>query len=82
MDPHRLGDPGAERDPHAHDRRSGDFLSGGEAWPAYRRGEIDGSRFGVYGTENWRPAEIRGNAVKDLAAMNKVETLRWDEWVA
>jgi hypothetical protein len=26
------------------------------------------------------PAEIRGNAVKDLAALNKIETLPWDEW--
>lgn len=66
--------------PHAHDLRPGDFLSGGEAWLAYRRGEIDASQFGVYGTQNWGPAEIRGNAVKDLAAMNKVETLPWDEW--
>ena len=58
--------------PHAHDLQPGEFLSGGEAWLAYRRGEIDASQFGVYGTENWGPAEIRGNAVKDLAAMNKV----------
>jgi hypothetical protein len=34
----------------------------------------------VYGTGNWGPAEIRGNAVKDLAALNKVEMLPWDEW--
>jgi hypothetical protein len=24
--------------------------------------------------------EIRGNLVKDLAALNKLEMLRWDEW--
>jgi Transglutaminase-like superfamily len=65
---------------HAHDLRRGDFLSGGEAWSAHRRGEIDASRFGVHGTQNWGAAEIRGNAVKDLAAMNKVEMLPWDEW--
>jgi hypothetical protein len=47
---------------------------------AFRRGEIDAARFGVYGTGNWGPAEIRGNAVKDLAALNKVEMLPWDEW--
>ena len=40
-----------------------------------RRGEFRGVR-----TENWGPAEIRGNAVKDLAALNKVEVLPWDEW--
>lgn len=66
--------------PHAHDLMPGDFLSGGEAWTAYRRGEIDGTQFGVYGTQNWGPAEIRGNAVKDLAAVNSVEMLPWDEW--
>jgi len=58
----------------------GEFLSGGEAWSAFRRGEVDAATFGVYGTDNWGPAEIRGNAVKDLAALNKVEMLPWDEW--
>jgi hypothetical protein len=62
------------------DLRPGEFLSGGEAWTAYRAGDIDASQFGVYGSENWGPAEIRGNAVKDLAALNKVEMLPWDEW--
>jgi len=62
------------------DLRPGQFLTGGEAWTALRRGQIDASRFGVYGTQNWGAAEIRGNAVKDLAALNKVETLPWDEW--
>jgi hypothetical protein len=65
---------------HPEDLRPGQFLTGGEAWAAYRRGEIDATRFGVYGTENWGPAEISGNAVRDLAALNKVETLPWDEW--
>ncbi|MFD9547069.1 hypothetical protein ACFWBG_06770 [Nocardia salmonicida] len=41
---------------------------------------IDAATFGVHGTINWGPAEIRGNAIKDLAALNKVETLPWDEW--
>lgn len=58
----------------------GAFLSGGEAWAAFRVGDIDASSFGVYGTDNWGGAEIRGNAVKDLAALNKVEMLPWDEW--
>jgi len=51
-----------------------------EAWSAFRRGELDASHFGVYGTENWGVGEIRGNAVKDLAALNKVEMLPWDVW--
>lgn len=66
--------------PHPEDLRPDEFLTGTEAWQAYRRGDIDASRFGVHGSENWGPAEIRGNAVKDFAALNKVETLPWDEW--
>jgi hypothetical protein len=65
---------------HPEDLRPGEFLSGGEAWVAFRRGSIDATTYGVYGTENWGPAEIRGNAVKDLAALNKLEMLPWDEW--
>lgn len=60
--------------------RPDEFMSGGEAWLAFRRGEIDPDCFGVYGSTNFGAAEIRGNAVKDLAAMNKVEMLPWDEW--
>ncbi len=62
------------------DLRPGQFLSGGEAWRALREGRIDAATFGVYGTSNFGPGEIRGNAVKDLAALNKVEMLPWDEW--
>jgi hypothetical protein len=65
---------------HPEDLQPGEFLSGGEAWAAFRQGEIDAASFGVHGTENWGPGEIRGNAVKDLAALNKVETLPWDVW--
>jgi hypothetical protein len=62
------------------DLRPGEFLTGGEAWSAHRSGEIDAGKFGVWGTENFGPAEIRGNAVRDLASLNKLETLPWDEW--
>lgn len=66
--------------PHPEDLRPGEFLSGGEAWSAFRCEDIDATRFGVYGSENWGAGEIRGNAVKDLVALNKVETLPWDVW--
>jgi len=62
------------------DLRPGEFLTGGEAWSAYRAGEIDAATFGVWGTENFGPAEIRGNAVRDLASLNRLEMLPWDEW--
>lgn len=77
LDPEILGQAIVE---HPEDLGQGQFLSGGEAWSAFRRNDIDAARFGVHGTENWGPAEIRGNAVKDLAALNKVEMLPWDEW--
>jgi hypothetical protein len=66
--------------PHPEDLQPGEFLTGGEAWTGYRHGVIDATTFGVPGTENFGPAEISGNAVRDLAALNKVEMLPWDEW--
>ncbi|WP_243065032.1 transglutaminase-like domain-containing protein [Humibacter sp. RRB41] len=66
--------------PTPDDLAPGAFLTGGEAWQAFRRGEIDASTYGVYGTTNFGPSEIRGNLVRDLASLVKVETLPWDEW--
>ena len=66
--------------PHPEDLQPDEFLTGGEAWTGYRHGVIDATAFGVPGTENFGPAEISGNAVRDLAALNKVEMLPWDEW--
>jgi len=66
--------------PHPEDLQPGEFLTGGEAWTGYRHGGIDATTFGVAGTENFGPAEISGNAIRDLAALNKVEMLPWDEW--
>jgi hypothetical protein len=66
--------------PRPEDLQPGEFRTGGEAWIDCRRGEIDAMTFGVPGTENFGPAEISGNTVRDLAALNKVEMLPWDEW--
>jgi hypothetical protein len=66
--------------PRPQDLQPGEFLTGGEAWAGYRHGGVDAATFGVPGTENFGPAEISGNAVRDLAALNKVELLPWDEW--
>ncbi|MDQ1436331.1 MAG: hypothetical protein QOF59_3147 [Actinomycetota bacterium] len=58
-----------------------EFLSGGEAWTLCRETDVDPMRFGVVGAPHaWGIAEIRGNAIRDLAALNKVEMLPWDEW--
>lgn len=64
---------------HPENLKTGEFLSGAEAWIGFREGHIDAATFGVHGTANWGPAEIRGNAIKDLAALNKVEMLPWHE---
>ena len=63
------------------DLAEGDFLTGGEAWSWCRDGRADPAIFGVDGfPENFGIGEVRGNAVRDLAALNKVEMLPWDEW--
>ncbi|WP_405817388.1 transglutaminase-like domain-containing protein [Streptomyces sp. NBC_00838] len=66
---------------HPEDLAVGEFLTGGEAWVQYRQGLVDGQKFGVAGVDfAWGPAEISGNAVRDLAALCKQEMLNWDEW--
>ena len=56
------------------------FMSGGEAWQQTRGGANDAMDFGVTGTPNWGPGEIRGNVMRDVAALMKIEMLPWDEW--
>jgi hypothetical protein len=66
--------------PEPEDLAPGLFLTAGEAWQLVRAGSSDPNEFGVGGTENWGQAEIRGNLLRDLAALVKVEMLPWDEW--
>ena len=80
IDPEYVGraTPGAAR---PDDLRPGEFLTAGEAWLLVRAGLDDPADYGVFGTENWGPGEIRGNAMRDLASVvRKVEMLPWDEW--
>lgn len=66
---------------HPDDLAPGEFLTGGEAWRLIRDQGADPMDFGVDGVPHaWGIAEVRGNAIRDLAALNKVETLPWDEW--
>jgi hypothetical protein len=63
------------------DLATGEFLTGGEAWRLFRQGLVDPDSFGVAGVAHaWGAAEIRGNAIRDLAALQKIEMLPWDEW--
>ena len=55
------------------------FLPGGMAWQMCRRGEADPNSFGYGDTVGGLP-NIRGNLVRDVAFLNKVEILGWDFW--
>lgn len=66
---------------HPEDLRPGEFLTGGEAWAFLGESGADPADFGVHGVPHaWGIGEVRGNAIRDLAALNKVEMLPWDEW--
>ena len=66
---------------HPEDLAPGQFLTGGEAWALHRSGSIDPDTFGVAGVDYaWGVGEIRGNAIRDLASLSKLEMLPWDEW--
>jgi Transglutaminase-like superfamily len=77
IDPENLGTDVVQ---NPHDLARGQFLTGGEGWECIRNRTADPMQFGVVGTENWGAAEIRGNAIRDLASLNKVEMLPWDAW--
>jgi hypothetical protein len=50
----------------------------GKAWANCRGGEADPDTFGIFDMHGlWF---VRGNLVRDIAALNKVELLPWDIW--
>lgn len=54
------------------------FITGGRAWQMARAGVADPNTFGIHDMSGlWF---IRGNLVRDVAALNKVELLPWDVW--
>ncbi|MGQ0804338.1 MAG: transglutaminase domain-containing protein [Actinomycetota bacterium] len=56
----------------------GRFVTGGDAWERCRAGEADPEQFGIMDLRGlWF---VRGDVVRDLAALNKVELLPWDSW--
>lgn len=60
------------------DMPPGAFVTGGEAWLMARRGEADPDCFGIF--EYKGMDFIKGNLLRDLAALNKFEVLPWDFW--
>ncbi|NDJ74911.1 MAG: transglutaminase domain-containing protein [Chloroflexi bacterium] len=54
------------------------FLTGGVAWQICRRDEADPNTFGIFHLKGmWF---VQGNLVRDLAALNRMELLPWDNW--
>jgi molybdopterin converting factor small subunit len=58
------------------------FLVAGDAWERCRAGQGDPARFGIIKGNLRGLWFIAGDLVRDLAALNKVETLPWDVWGA
>lgn len=55
-----------------------EFVLAGEAWRRCRAGEVDPELFGIF--EFHGLDFVRGNVWRDLAALNRVELLPWDDW--
>jgi len=54
------------------------FIVGGKAWQMCRSGKSDPDTFGINDLHGlWF---VRGNLIRDLASLNKVELLPWDAW--
>ena len=56
------------------------FVTGGHAWQAWRRGQLDADRCGLTSIPEHGAFWIAGNLRLDFAALNKVEMLPWDIW--
>ena len=54
------------------------FVVGGRAWQLCRSGEADPDAFGIADMHGlWF---VRGDFVRDVAALNRIELLPWDAW--
>jgi hypothetical protein len=55
-----------------------EFIVGGKAWQLCRTGQADPDTFGIFDLHGlWF---VRGDFVRDVASLNKVELLPWDSW--
>jgi hypothetical protein len=54
------------------------FIVGGKAWQMCRSGEQDPEKFGIFDMHGL--GFVRGNLVRDIASLNKMELLPWDCW--
>jgi hypothetical protein len=58
------------------------FLTAAQAWQLCRGGEADPSKFGISFVDLHGLWYVAGSLVRDVAALNRVETLPWDVWGA
>jgi hypothetical protein len=54
------------------------FITAGRAWQMCRSGEQPPEKFGIFDMNGL--GFVRGNLVRDLAALNRMELLPWDCW--
>lgn len=54
------------------------FIVGGKAWQMCRSGEQDAEKFGIFDMHGL--GFVRGNLLRDVASLNKMELLPWDCW--
>ena len=54
------------------------FIVGGKAWQMCHSGQADPEAFGIFDMHGL--GFVRGDFVRDVAALNKVELLPWDCW--
>ena len=54
------------------------FIVGGKAWQMCRSGDQDADKFGIFDMHGL--GFVRGNLVRDVASLNKLELLPWDCW--
>ena len=60
------------------DMPEGKFIPAGRAWQMCRNGKADSETFGIFDMHGmWF---IRGNLIRDMLALNKIELLPWDQW--
>jgi hypothetical protein len=54
------------------------FVVGGAAWKMCRSGQANPDQFGIFDMHGMD--FVKGNLIRDVAALNKVELLPWDCW--
>ncbi|GAA2135020.1 transglutaminase domain-containing protein [Glycomyces algeriensis] len=81
MDPVQVKEFGLDFDPADVPRDK--FVVAGQAWTAYRAGELDAEKCGLPGIPGESgPWWIAANLIRDVAALSNMELLPWDLWGA